>query len=515
MTFLLLNFLQPQTRLSWVVIVAAAVAFAAGVSLFVYFYKRYKRIEKESEEDWDSARRSIFVSAPAIAAKVEEPGASASVEVDAPSAEEEPVKQSGTRAFASDMDLSSFAPVTTAEPEPEVEAAALEQPSQPEPPPPELQSTKVLATPALTETVVEAEVEREAPFEEDVWAGLDIPEQPQAVENEAARSTPTEPLSGARVDQPSQREPFEPPRIERISHREPFEPPSILPLTGRDASATRELRSAQAPGIRQPDDSNAEKGAARGTVRFGSALDNVPKPLDPSLPERETRALAGEAVATVPAMIPERSIPATARARSFGSILGLPAEASHQPLILGEPARPADEAGIGALTNYGKDLGPKGGRAGKIILLIVVLLMAGAAGMYAFVPSVHSRVGSFIGRLRGTQSQDRDAIKPKAQIMPSSRPEVNKNMVTARGAVDNISDEPLEKLEVEVSLQRGDDAPPEIRRIPVTPDSVAPGERGTFEFEYDGKRGSGFAGYSITRLFANGAEVRFRTPAQK
>ena len=117
--------------------------------------------------------------------------------------------------------------------------------------------------------------------------------------------------------------------------------------------------------------------------------------------------------------------------------------------------------------------------------------------------------------MRGTQTLESDAKKPKAQIIPSSRPEVNKNLVTARGAVDNISDAPLEKLEVEVSLQRGGDAPPEIRRIPVAPDPLPQGERGAFEFEYDGKRDTGFAGYTITRLFSNGTEVRFRTPAQK
>ena len=123
-------------------------------------------------------------------------------------------------------------------------------------------------------------------------------------------------------------------------------------------------------------------------------------------------------------------------------------------------------------------------------------------------------MAGFIARLRGVDAQDRDALKTKAQIMPSSRPEVNKNMVIARGAVDNISEEPLGVLEVEVSLRRGDNAPPEIRRIPVTPDPLPPGERGSFEFEYDGKRDTGFAGYTITRLFSNGTEVRFRTPPQ-
>jgi hypothetical protein len=255
----------------------------------------------------------------------------------------------------------------------------------------------------------------------------------------------------------------------------------------------------------------------QGTVRLGSVPDEIPRPPDTHRPQRETRELAGELAATAPVKMPEEPIPAGAApaARSFGSVLGLPTEASHQPLILGEPVRPADEAGIGALTHYGEDLGPKGGRVGKIALFIVVALLAGAAATYLLVPSVHSRADGFIARLRGIEAQDRDATKAKAQIIPSSRPEVNKNMVTARGGVDNISDEPLAGLEVEVSLRRGDDAPPEIRRIPVTPDPLPPGERGSFEFEYDGKRDTGFAGYTITKLFSNGTEVRFRTPPQQ
>src|SRR2546430_7778994 len=38
---------------------------------------------------------------------------------------------------------------------------------------------------------------------------------------------------------------------------------------------------------------------------------------------------------------------------SAGSILGLPAEASQGPLILGDPVRTESDTGIGALTNYG------------------------------------------------------------------------------------------------------------------------------------------------------------------
>jgi len=179
--------------------------------------------------------------------------------------------------------------------------------------------------------------------------------------------------------------------------------------------------------------------------------------------------------------------------------------------------RTDNEAGIDALTNYGRDVGPKGGRGGTVALLAVVLLLGGGVLLYLFVPSVHSGVSGFVSKLRGT---DKEAAieasnKQRAQVIPSFRPEVNKNMVTARGAVDNISDEPLENLEIEVSLQRGENTTPEIRKVPVSPSPLPPGQRGTFEFEYDGKRDTGFTGYKITRLFSGGTEVKFRAPGQK
>jgi len=522
MTFLLLNLLQPQGRISLAVIIGAVFAFIAGVSLLVYFYRRYKGIEKESEEDWDSSRRSLFVNAPppASAAKSEDSGTSTHVELKTPAAEEMPVQTPVTREFASNIDLASFAPAT-AGPEPEVEAAELERPIQPEAAPtPESRPTEMLASapPIEAATVTEAESEA-APFDAGVWAGLETREQPPlAAEHEVTSKSAPEPLSVARVEQPSQREPFEPPRIGRISHREPFEPPVIEPLTPRKTSATRELLSAQPPRVERTERDKTEEPNPRGTVRLSSASEDIPRPVEPLRPERETRELAGELVAAAPAIRPEPSIPGTAspRGQRAGSILGLPAERSHQPLIFGEPVQPGEDVGIGALTNYGKDVGPRGGRAGTIVLLIVVVLLGSAVGLYFFVPSVHSRVGALVARLRGNPTQaELDAMKTRAQIIPSSRPEVNKNMVTAKGAVDNISDEPLENLTIEVALQRGGDAPPETRAIPVTPNPLPPRERGVFEFEYDGKRDTGFAGYTITRLLSNGTPVRFRQPGQK
>lgn len=500
MMLLLLNLLQQQPqRISRVVIVGAVLVFVAGVSLLVYFYRRYKRIEKEPEEDWDSSRRSLFVNAkPQTEAPVEEI-VPEPVEVAATIDEQLPAHIGGTRKLASDIEMPSL---VATEPEPKGETIPLVDPGQPSSPPViEHRPTEILASPAPNEPVKEPEAGHDVAFDEEVWAGLEVIEH-------TAPSQPTEPLS-ARVDAPSHREPFEPPQIKRISHREPYETPRIEPLTPREASATRHLQSPPPPIVEQPVHALSDEPIAQGTTRLGSASGRFPQPIEPA-PD-ETRA--AEFAAASQGIVHQPSIPPTAS--SAGSILGLPARPSRQPFVFGESARPSEEAGIGSLTNYGKDLGPKGGRAGTIALLAVVVLLGGAVALYLAVPSVHSRVGAFVAHLRGTDTQAALEMKPKAQIIPSYRPEVNKNMVKARGAVDNISGEQLENLSVEVALQRGADAPPEVRTVPVSPNPLPPNQRGLFEFEYDGKRDTGFAGYKITRLLSNGNEVKFRSPTQK
>jgi len=508
MLFLVL-YLQTQTRVSWVVIAAAVVALAAGISLFVYFYKRYKRIEKETEDDWDASRHSLFVNTQPPKPKTEAIDTTAAIEAAPPVSGEATTVTGVTREFAADLNLPSFAAASTSEPEPQTKPE--ETPSVPGQAPisAEPRPTEKLASP---EPAVSQAADATAPFDDDPWATT-LKVEPETPSTPAA----TVPLTAARVEEPPRRETFEPPRIERIARGEPYEPPTIEPLTPRQAATTRELRSVQPLGKDQPAAELPNERVARGTAILGSLSESAPRPLEPHRAGLEARESKDELAPTAPVTFPEKHISAGSApgGRSYGSVLGLPTETSRQPLILGERVKPTDEVGIGALTHYGQDLGPKGGRAGKIVLFLVLALMAGAAAAYVFVPSVHSRVGGFIARLRGGEAQERESMKTKAQIIPSPRPAVNKNMVTARGAIDNISDEALTGLEVEVSLRRGDDSQPEVRRVPVVPDPLQPGERGTFEFEYDGKRDTGFAGYTITRLFSNGAEVRFRTPPQK
>jgi hypothetical protein len=528
MLLLLLALFQPQQpRISRVVIVGAILVFVAGVSLLVYFYRRYKRIEKEPEEDWDLSRRSLFVNVPPPAPKAAEassPVSPVTTEISAPVPGLQ-TSTGGTREFASGIELSESTPSTTELP---LETAALQESARPaQEPLPEVEPsresrpTEVLASLPPPEPV-SAEATEAASFDDEAWADLELDEQSPLVEDETATNTSTlqsaEPPPVARVEQRSQREPFEAPRIQRVLHREAYETPRIEPLTPHEhAAATRELRSQRPPQVEQPGEDRGQPPQTGATGVFGS----LPRPSRTATPSEspraagETRELAAAEAST--ARIPGPSIAGThAHKAATGSVLGLPAEPSYGPLILGDVVRNSSDVGIGALSNYGKDVGPKGGRGGTIALLVVVGLLGGAVLLYLFVPSVHSRVGSLIGQARGTEAQAarEAAMKPKVQIIPSFRPEVNKNLVTARGAVDNISDEPLENLAIEVSLQRGADSPPEIRTVSVVPNPLPPNQRGTFEFEYDGKRDTGFTGYKITRVFSNGTEIKFRAPGK-
>src|SRR5215475_3599958 len=114
---LLLLILLQERRLSPFVIIGAVLVFIAGVSLLVYFYRRYKRMEKETEDDWDAGRHSLFVKAPQTDSEAESTVTSfspAGIEEERKPIES-PVATGGTRDLAADIALSSFSPVTAAE----------------------------------------------------------------------------------------------------------------------------------------------------------------------------------------------------------------------------------------------------------------------------------------------------------------------------------------------------------------------------------------------------------------
>ncbi|HEX8185518.1 MAG TPA: hypothetical protein VF747_12220 [Blastocatellia bacterium] len=529
MFLLLFSLIQSQQppRLSPFVIGGAVLAFLVGIGLLVYFFRRLRTSDKEAEEDWSLSRRSLFVSP-------------------------EPDQQQREEVAAAEAA------------QPEVIAQATEElreeQSNPEPEPlREERPTQVLASTQPDRFIEEAEpVNDPAPYDEEIWAGLETgtqqsaPPAPPAVTDQGTQLLgsnqpwpslervneqqveppfePVEPPRDARVARSTGLENFEPPRIERMSQREPFEPPIIKPLTPREQSTFIENQRDSSP----PEDLYAasprdKKDTTAGLPGYGANIERQP-------PEREMRPAAqslyedgtGSAEPTAPPSVypapadipvePSVAAPRVEHARSrktpAGSILGLPAEASQGPLILGEPLRSKEERGINALSNYGKPIEKDGGRGGIIALLLVILILGGALLAYRYIPSVNAGVDKWIAHVRGTDVEEARlaAMTSKAVIYPRLNSEVVKNQVKIKGAIDNISKEPLENLTVEVSLMRGADATAQPINVAVSPNPLPPNQRGTFDFEYDGKRDTGFTGYKITKLFSNGNEVKFSSP---
>jgi hypothetical protein len=331
--------------------------------------------------------------------------------------------------------------------------------------------------------------------------------------------------STARVDAPASQQ-----RLEQSAkpRREPFEPPTIEPLAPKQ-TATQELSS-------QPHLSIVDEQRDARTTTLSSqtsqkqAVISSPPQISPK-PSTASPADSG----TIPLSSAQTSVTSAPRTKSqaaplwetqgagtgsmqrkpAGSVLGLPAETSDAPLIIGQPALARKDASIGALSNYGKDLdASETGRGGAITLFTAVLLIAAAVLVYFFVPAVRSRADALVARIRGQQTATAPVEKPKAQIYPSINPEVSKNLVKARGAIVNISEENLEDLSVEVSLDRGEGTTAEVRTIAVKPNLLVPRQQGIYEFEYEGGKTTGFSRYRVTKLLSKTGEVKFKTPNQ-
>src|SRR5262245_18273444 len=204
MILLLLNLLQQQRGgISKVVIIGAVLVFIAGVSLLVYFYRRYKRTEKESEDDWDASRHSLFVNSPSASRSVEaSKPAPAKISV---VPEVVPVETQATREFATEVESPPALPASAAPPEPRVEPPP---PTSVSPVAPKVPATELLASPSPLEPVAKHETDAAA-FDDEVWSGLEAGEQPPlAHEQITADALPrrTEPPPVARVDQHPHRE---------------------------------------------------------------------------------------------------------------------------------------------------------------------------------------------------------------------------------------------------------------------------------------------------------------------
>jgi hypothetical protein len=476
---LILGLLQTQpTRIPKLVWAGAIIIFLGGISMLIYFLTRLKKGEKEQEEDdWRTSRRSLFVEPDEPAPTEQKVPIEQSLEPDSQSWSDAPTPASvhglddlPVNTFIEESDAAAppdSEPPPTAVREPQIDQLELNRAAQEEE-----RVTQLLGSQPV-EPVDEGVV-----LGDDVWAELD--------HKEAA--APSEPAHVARVEQRAGRESFEPPAIRPFTSRAPFEAPRIDRIVPRSTTAS-----------------------ANESPRDASPLHSEQVHSEPRLP--------GSHLAT-PDSSPGPSglaMPVGARHKPAGSVLGLPVESSRGPLILGESQQRAD-VGIGALSNYGKETGPEGGRGGMVALVLTILVVGGGTLAYLFLPSVHARVDSVVSSLRGdppVEPPAPPAARPRAQIVAGVS-EAVKNVVKARGAVYNVSTEPLENLSVEVSLERGPDAAPDTRTIPITPNRLEPRQQGRYEFEYDGSKAKGYpAGYRVTRLLSNDEEVKFTVPGQR
>ncbi len=550
MLFALFTLIQSQEprRLSKLVIIGAVLFFIVGISLLIYFLRRLKASEKEADEDWNMSRSSLLIEPP-IPSKftgADRAGAQPSQTEDVDISPQ----RSETRSLASEPALQELREIV------ESEIAAEPEVVHPHAPEPEMareeRGTDLLVSPltqieapaqeppAQIEAPVQPETPRETtPFGEDIWAELErkereIPAQPVARDQTALLHSQlieqaSEPQTGRLEPEPSA-------RVEHRAPREPFEPPTIKPITPREQSeiareqqgATRNLYASS-----PPDEKTASEPRVSNTRLYGQPSESdarAEQQTSTLYEERGTQERGTRELTTEPSISDVRSgsvetsytpVPvnrARERRAPAGAILGLPVEASQGPMVLGTPARSKDEIGIGELTRYGKPLVKDGGRGGTIALLLVILIIGGALAVYLLVPSVNSRVNDWIARVRGVDP-NRSSLsgEPKAVIFASRVPETNKNMVKAKGTVDNISKERLEALSIEVRLERANNESPEIRKIPITPDQLEPppNGHGVYEFEYDGNRETGFIKYTITRLLSNDKELRYTSPGQR
>ncbi len=317
---------------------------------------------------------------------------------------------------------------------------------------------------------------------------------PPLAEQTAEPSEPSRPRGDeeereARVAGSAGRERFVPPRIEPMGRRESFEPPRIEPLTPREQSDFVERRS---------------QTRALGSERFDAPPAKVDRPT-PSVAQAMDIAAQPSRQANI------------AHKKTAGSVLGIASEApGGGPLVLGEPVRPAEDAGISGLSRYGKASDEKAGRGGTIALLLIVLLVAGAIGAYYGIPSFRGWVNKQMAFYSGRQAEEerRAALEPKAKVLPNKNEQIKgTNRDVASGSVENISGNALDNLTVELSLQREANAPAETITVDVPPAALASGEVGTYRFEFE--RDAKFpASYKITRLLSNGNEIKFRYPGQ-
>lgn len=390
--------------------------------------------------------------------------------------------------------------------------------SAPLPPTPDAGSTRTLSSEFTPPSTPSPEAEAETqPIHASPAESLmqEARSEIQAMQTEEAAPAESEArlddyVAPARFEQPA------PPASGR-SHREPFESPRIQPLAPKAKPSPQTSVLASPPPLSEvrPAPPPTSGDAPRQTRTFGveqAPPTTMPTTRQTTTPTPTTPAPAESVWASASAPQTGATTPAVGR-KSGGAILGLPTERSNAPLVLGEPVLSADEIGVTGLSHYGTE--PRDtdtGRGGLLTLLIVIVVLGGLAGAYFGIPAFKERANRLLGRGDSTVAP---AEKPKAQVIPSRAMDYNKNIVKARGAVTNISEETLEELAVEITFVRGENTVIETRIVPVTPNLLAPQQQGQYEFEYDGNRATGFSRYRVSKLLSKAGEVKFSTPNQQ
>lgn len=532
----LFHIIQSQRKISWLVVAIAGVVFLITVALIVYFFRRLRKNEQEAEDDWSLSSRSLFKEAVPTDSNRAQPGTESQAEPEAALPPREIVAAEDTAPVykGETLMLASEPPVAESLAEDEARSGYTRMPETESPAPPVtgpqpgMPETELLTSPEGRDIEPPVSSGRKPAdqgdvvtlFDDEFWAGLETDEQrpspapPAETERPAyfRKATPESALGSQqqvsnepveppaeRVEQRARLEPFEAPTIKALNQREPFEPPRIEPIVPRNQTALSALAD--------PAQRDVKADVAPPVRAREADLDRLT-----SQPIRQTVAGTGSEASDVMESAATASRQTRLRERAVsGSVLGLPAGASDAPMIYGERAH-RDEATIDSLTNYRKESDRSGGSWATIVLIITVVLIGGLAIAYWYSNAFRTSVNDLAARVRGSNPAQTapppGSQQAKAQVTPVRRLEVVKNMVKARGAVDNISDETLDNLSLEVTLERNDQGQAETRMIPINPSQLAPRQRGVYEFEYDGNQATGYKGYFPSRLISNGAEVK-------
>ncbi len=456
----------------WLTWAIGAVVALLAFFLIVFLVKRIKKAEKETEDEWSLTQRSIFTNAAPPSAENVEP---------APPGETRSLSSSKEAGEIARTELLKSVPAVEPEPPEEKPEPAPEPPPtfgqryQPPTRPEQEQQQRERGTELLTSRRPERvdspanQPRATAPFDDEVWAGLEIDEQPTE-----RPPSPIEPPREARVDSRS-RERFEPPVIEPVRRRESFEPPAIEALESPEEPPAARRKAAE----------------ARPVV--------VDREVRQPIPPREV-VTAGP--------------PARSSERRSGSVLNLPSEASDAPMVYGDVSPDRETRAIGSLSNYGKNVDDKKGRGWKWLIVLAGVAIA-AVLMYYFVRPINERVDRWFNEVRGRNlaaSKPPPAPEYKAQVLLARGQLSNNNAIAkARGRVINTSDAPLENLSVEVELIRKDGAPPDIHTAPVNPATLAPTQYGIFELDLDSRV---YSGHRLSKLLGKDGEVPFTAPGQ-